>query len=343
MAFLVIEDRHELVDRLRARGIETIHGNAAAPEVIAAANLAEARGLLVAIPDAFEAGQIVEQGRAANPAIEIIARAHSDEEVQYLNRCGADLDHHGRELEIARRMAERALDRRTTAPSPSLPSPSCAGRGANHEPVGSLGHEGDLGRGRWPAEDFVAVRKAAEALDDLDIGAARNDAKNRRDRDFAAGRRTRPPSAVGRRCSRCDGTAYKRTTARPAGPAGRTRVRAPGRPRRAPPRRSHRRAACRERCCAAPGRAAAPRRARPLPRLPTSRSAAAGGRLVIGEKLAAQRRIELLGALEPDLAVPLAVGIAGRSEPEIEQRLRPGRAASGVSCLRRKNFECPGG
>src|SRR6202023_2936163 len=50
-----------------------------------------ARLLLVAIPDAFEAGQIVEQGRAANPAIEIIARAHSDEEVQYLERCGADL------------------------------------------------------------------------------------------------------------------------------------------------------------------------------------------------------------------------------------------------------------
>jgi len=113
--FLVIEDRHELVDRLRARAIETIHGNGAAPEVIAAANLVEARGLLVAIPDAFEAGQIVEQGRAANPAIEIIARSHSDEEVQYLNRCGADLVIMG-ENEIAHRMVERALDRRTTAP-----------------------------------------------------------------------------------------------------------------------------------------------------------------------------------------------------------------------------------
>src|SRR5262249_16258253 len=37
--FLVIEDRPELVEKLRARGIEAIQGNAAAPEVIGAANL----------------------------------------------------------------------------------------------------------------------------------------------------------------------------------------------------------------------------------------------------------------------------------------------------------------
>jgi monovalent cation:H+ antiporter-2, CPA2 family len=115
LPFLVIEDRHELVDRLRARGIETIHGNGAAPDVVAAANLAKARSLLVAIPDAFEAGQIVEQGRAANPRLEIIARSHSDEEVEYLGRCGADLIIMG-ENEIARRMVERALGRQAATP-----------------------------------------------------------------------------------------------------------------------------------------------------------------------------------------------------------------------------------
>jgi CPA2 family monovalent cation:H+ antiporter-2 len=120
LPFLVIEDRHELVDRLRARGIETIHGNGAAPEVIAAANLAKARSLLVAIPDAFEAGQIVEQGRAANPCLEIIARSHSDEEVEYLRRCGADLIIMG-ENEIARRMVERALGQQEATPEPVRP------------------------------------------------------------------------------------------------------------------------------------------------------------------------------------------------------------------------------
>ena len=112
--FLVIEDQTELVDRLRARGIEAIQGNAAAPEVVGAANLAEARSLLIAIPDGFEAGQIVEQGRAANPKIEIVARAHSDAEVEHLQRYGADLVIMG-ENEIARRMAERALGRQMAA------------------------------------------------------------------------------------------------------------------------------------------------------------------------------------------------------------------------------------
>jgi monovalent cation:H+ antiporter-2, CPA2 family len=116
--FLVVEDRHELVNKLRARRIEAIQGNAAAPEVIDAANLASARCLLVAIPDGFEAGQIVEQARAVNPKIEIIARAHSDDEVEYLRRCGADLIIMG-ENEIARRMAERALGLRTPSPEPN--------------------------------------------------------------------------------------------------------------------------------------------------------------------------------------------------------------------------------
>jgi CPA2 family monovalent cation:H+ antiporter-2 len=115
VAFLVIEDRHELVDRLRAQGIEAIHGNGAAPEVFRAANVAEARTLLIAIPDGFEAGQIAEQGRAVNRAIEIVARAHSDDEVDYLQRCGADLVIMG-ENEIARRMAERALGAPTSSP-----------------------------------------------------------------------------------------------------------------------------------------------------------------------------------------------------------------------------------
>ena len=106
--FLVIEDRRELIDELRAAGIEAIHGNGAAPEVLAAANLSGARCLLVAIPNGFEAGQIVEQGRAANPGLDIAARAHSDEEVRHLQRCGAAIVIMG-ELEIARRMAEHAL------------------------------------------------------------------------------------------------------------------------------------------------------------------------------------------------------------------------------------------
>jgi CPA2 family monovalent cation:H+ antiporter-2 len=107
---LVIEERGELVERLRAEGVEVIQGNAAAPAVIRAANLAEARWLLLAIPNGFEAGQIVAQARAGNPRLEIIARAHSDAEVEHLQRYGADLIIMG-EREIARGMVERMLGR----------------------------------------------------------------------------------------------------------------------------------------------------------------------------------------------------------------------------------------
>lgn len=105
LPFLVIEDRPDVVKQLRARGIEVFFGNAASPELIAAANLPAARTLFVAIPESFEAGQIVEQARKANPSLEIIARAHSDAEQANLNRLGANYTVMG-EREIAQGMID---------------------------------------------------------------------------------------------------------------------------------------------------------------------------------------------------------------------------------------------
>ena len=87
----VIEDDEEAVAALKQQGIEALAGNAADPEVIAAANLPAARCLLVAIADGFEGGQVVEQARATNPGLAIIARAHSDEETEHLKRHGATI------------------------------------------------------------------------------------------------------------------------------------------------------------------------------------------------------------------------------------------------------------
>lgn len=87
--FLVIEDRTAPSQAARADGAEVLFGNAADPTVLQAANLARARRLVVVIPDAFEAGQVVEQARNANPALEILARAHSDAGAAHLRACGA--------------------------------------------------------------------------------------------------------------------------------------------------------------------------------------------------------------------------------------------------------------
>jgi len=108
LPFLVIEDADKTIARLKADEIETVTGNAANADVFAAANAAGARRLILAIPNAFEAGHIVLRARAANPAIEIIARAHSDAEVEHLTGLGANTVIMG-EREIARGIVEQVV------------------------------------------------------------------------------------------------------------------------------------------------------------------------------------------------------------------------------------------
>ena len=87
----VIEDDEDAVAELKERGMAALAGNAADPAVIEAANLGKARCLLVAIPNAFEGGQVVQQARAINPGLRIIARAHSEAEILHLMKHGASL------------------------------------------------------------------------------------------------------------------------------------------------------------------------------------------------------------------------------------------------------------
>jgi len=109
--FVVIEDRKIPAAAALADGAEVVSGNASDPKVLKAANLAGARLLFVAIPRSFEAGQVVSQAVAANPDLIILARAHSDAEVQHLQQCGATATIMG-EREIAHGMLARAFEHR---------------------------------------------------------------------------------------------------------------------------------------------------------------------------------------------------------------------------------------
>ncbi|MDH1009573.1 Kef family K(+) transporter [Pseudomonas nicosulfuronedens] len=114
---VVIEDKREKAAELREHGLCVVVGNAANPDVLNQANITSARWLLIAIPNGFEAGTISSHARAINPNLDIIARAHFDAEVDYLEQNGANLVIMG-EREIARGMVERVeREDATTAPS----------------------------------------------------------------------------------------------------------------------------------------------------------------------------------------------------------------------------------
>lgn len=86
---VIIEDQDQIAAEARAAGIEVLHGNAADAKNLAAARVAGANSMFVAIPNGFEAGQIVQQAKAANARLVVVARAHSQEEFDHLHRLGA--------------------------------------------------------------------------------------------------------------------------------------------------------------------------------------------------------------------------------------------------------------
>ena len=119
---LVFEADEDIVESLRKQRIEAISGNAADPELTRAANYPAARCLLVAIPDGFEGGQVVEQARAVSTSLPIIARAHSEEEIEHLQRHGASKVIMGEHL-IAHAMIEDARAAISPASSASSAAP----------------------------------------------------------------------------------------------------------------------------------------------------------------------------------------------------------------------------
>lgn len=104
----VIEDQKDMAAAARDAGATVIVGDATKESILRQAGLDTASTLLIAIPEGVEAGAIVRRARAINPRLVIVARAHSDEEVDDLVRRGADHVVMA-ERETASRMAQRAM------------------------------------------------------------------------------------------------------------------------------------------------------------------------------------------------------------------------------------------
>ena len=87
---VVVENSRPRVEALREQGIKAVLGNAARVDTMDLARLDCARWLLLTIPNGYEAGEIVTAAREKRADIEIIARAHYDDEVAYIMERGAN-------------------------------------------------------------------------------------------------------------------------------------------------------------------------------------------------------------------------------------------------------------
>ncbi|HEY1036150.1 MAG TPA: YbaL family putative K(+) efflux transporter [Pseudoxanthomonas sp.] len=87
---VVIEDDADRVAQARAHGFPTVRGNVANERVMQEAAPERAHLAIFAMPQALEAGEAIERLKAVNPALSVLARAHSDTQVKHLLGHGAD-------------------------------------------------------------------------------------------------------------------------------------------------------------------------------------------------------------------------------------------------------------
>ncbi|ODU51452.1 MAG: cation:proton antiport protein [Lysobacteraceae bacterium SCN 69-48] len=87
---VVVEDDADRVTQARAAGFPTVRGNVANRRVMQEAAPERANLAIFAMPQALEAGEAIERLKAINPALSVLARAHSETQVKHLLEHGAD-------------------------------------------------------------------------------------------------------------------------------------------------------------------------------------------------------------------------------------------------------------
>ena len=116
---VVAEQNREEVERLRARQVLAVAGDATDPAVLIQAHIARARVLVIATPDASQVRRMVETARALNSRVEVLLRTHSEADTEMLRREGLGTVFMG-EAELARAMTERVLSGTEAQHSPAF-------------------------------------------------------------------------------------------------------------------------------------------------------------------------------------------------------------------------------
>ncbi|MEI6787907.1 MAG: cation:proton antiporter [bacterium] len=106
----VVEMNHETIQRLKARSINVVYGDASHAEVLKAAGTHQAGTLILSAPDIPTAADIIRQARAMNPEIRILVNTSYLSECPVLETAGADEVFSG-EAEVASAMCISVLRR----------------------------------------------------------------------------------------------------------------------------------------------------------------------------------------------------------------------------------------
>jgi len=89
IAYVVIDQTEEALERIRVEGRLHIEGDASKEEILKSAGIERARGLISAVDSDERAVYIVLAARALNPSIYIVARAGRPESIRRLELAGA--------------------------------------------------------------------------------------------------------------------------------------------------------------------------------------------------------------------------------------------------------------
>ncbi|WP_342133124.1 YbaL family putative K(+) efflux transporter [Hydrogenophaga sp. OTU3427] len=122
--FVVVDQNRERVEALRQQGLAAVTGDATDATVLVQAHIAQAAMLVLTVGDPLQVGQMVATARTLNGGIEVVLRAHNDDESALLRQQGLGTVFFSDE-ELARNMSGH-VTRRFAAPTPHAPKAGTA-------------------------------------------------------------------------------------------------------------------------------------------------------------------------------------------------------------------------
>src|SRR3989344_2108666 len=106
--YVIIDLHYKTISDLRRRGVHSIYGDAINEDVLSLAQIAKAKGIVIAVPDVVTSELVLKSSRRMNSGIIVIARAHREEDIARLSIRGVK-DIIEPEFEASLEMGERIL------------------------------------------------------------------------------------------------------------------------------------------------------------------------------------------------------------------------------------------